>query len=34
LMIVGMAANAVLQRSARALAPWYEDKMVTSAPSL
>jgi len=34
LMIVGMAANAVLQRSARALAPWYEDKMVSSAPSL
>jgi hypothetical protein len=30
-MIIGIAANAALQRIARALAPWYEDKMVSSA---
>ena len=34
LMLVGMAANAVLQRSARALAPWYEEKIAGSATPL
>lgn len=34
LMLVGMAANAVLQRTARILAPWYEEKIAGSAPSL
>jgi ABC-type nitrate/sulfonate/bicarbonate transport system permease component len=34
LMIVGVAANAALQRGTRVLAPWYEDKMGRSAPPL
>jgi ABC-type nitrate/sulfonate/bicarbonate transport system permease component len=31
LMLLGMAANAVLRRTARALAPWYEDRVGLSA---
>ena len=31
LMLVGMAANAVLRHTARALAPWYEDRVGLSA---
>lgn len=31
LMLVGMAANAVLRRTARALAPWYEERVALSA---
>lgn len=34
LMLIGMAANAVLQRGARALAPWYEEKIGSSAAPL
>jgi ABC-type nitrate/sulfonate/bicarbonate transport system permease component len=34
LMLVGMGANAVLQRGARRLAPWYEEKIAGVSPSL
>jgi ABC-type nitrate/sulfonate/bicarbonate transport system permease component len=34
LMLVGIAANAVLQRAARSLAPWYEEKITGSAAPL
>jgi len=34
LMLVGMAANAALQRTARSLAPWYDERVALAGPRL